>query len=71
MSYRYDNNPTVFIQFATDRDFALNDQDELMIIKRKDWGIPDEKIVIGELTGSLIDSMIENLKRMKTFAKKH
>ena len=50
-------------------DFTVDKDDNLSIVKRSEMDRPLESVTIGLLTPHLIDQMIENLNRLRTFAK--
>ena len=61
---------TLRIGITSNVEFAVDQHDNLSIERRDNWGTgPKHEVVIGFLTPRLIDQMIENLNRLRTFAK--
>ena len=67
---RHSPRDQVFIGIAKDVDLALDQDDNLSLIRRNNWGVSDERIVIGPLSIRLIDQLCDSAQRLKSFATK-
>jgi hypothetical protein len=71
MTNRHDMelSPSLWIGVAADIDLGLDKDDNLTLIRRNNYKTRDERIVIGPLSQSLINSMIYALDRLRVHAK--
>ena len=60
---------SLHIGITKDIDFKVDANDNLSIERRDNWGKTQNEVTIGFLTPRLIDQMIENLNRLRPFAK--
>lgn len=60
---------TLHISINNNTDFKVDASDNLSVVQQDTWGKAKNEVVIGFLTPRLIDQMIENLNRLRPFAK--
>ena len=65
-----DMNPAIFIGIAKDLDLGIDKDENLIIVKRNNWGVSDERTYLSTASNHFIDSMITALQRLKVHAVK-